>query len=173
MNDKKSNKVYISPQSIVEDEVKLGENVVIWEGSKIRTRAALGTNTKLGRNVYVGQGVSIGRDCKIQDHCLIYEPAQIGNGVFVGPGCVFTNDKHPRALSASGGLANQNDWQRVGVIIEDGASIGAMTVLIAPVRIGAGAMVGAGSVVTRDVAPGATVAGNPARLMRHLSDPGT
>lgn len=147
----------------IESGVELGREVVIWEGSKVRSGARVGDHTKIGRNVYIGPGVVIGANCKIQDHALIYEPAVIGDGVFIGPSCVLTNDKNPRALSSDGSLARPRDWSKVGVKIAEGASIGAGAILIAPVSIGKNAMVGAGAVVTSNVPENATVVGNPAR----------
>jgi UDP-2-acetamido-3-amino-2,3-dideoxy-glucuronate N-acetyltransferase len=93
----------------------------------------------------------------------VYDPAAIGDGVFIGPGAILTNDRLPRAISPTGELKRADDWDPVGVTVETGASIGAGAVCVAPVRIGAWAMVAAGSVVVRDVPDHALVAGNPAR----------
>lgn len=143
--------------------VAVGDGTLVWDLVQIREDAAIGCDCIIGRGAYIGPGVRIGDRCKIQNNALVYDPAVIGDGVFIGPGAILTNDRLPRAISPSGELKQADDWDPVGVTIETGASIGAGAVCVAPVRIGAWAMVAAGSVVVRDVPDHALVAGNPAR----------
>lgn len=117
----------------------------------------------IGRGAYIGAGVEIGNNCKIQNDALIYEPARLGDGVFVGPGVIFTNDQFPRAVNVDGELKTGADWAPVGVVVENGASVGARAVCVAPLTIGSWAMVAAGAVVTRNVLPFSLVRGVPAR----------
>jgi acetyltransferase-like isoleucine patch superfamily enzyme len=107
--------------------------------------------------------VVIGDNCKIQNNALIYEPAVINDGVFIGPAVVLTNDKQPRAINRDGSVKSVRDWYPVGVTIGAGASIGANSVCVAPIEIGEWSAIGANSVVTRDVLANEMVTGNPAR----------
>lgn len=151
-----------SSADIAADAV-LGPGTAVWHLAQIRERAVLGRNCVVGRGAYVGPGVRIGDNCKLQNGALVYEPAELGDGVFVGPAVVFTNDRYPRAITASGELKGAADWQPVGVTVRTGASIGARAVCVAPITIGAWALVAAGAVVIHDVPDFALVAGNPAR----------
>jgi acetyltransferase-like isoleucine patch superfamily enzyme len=126
----------------------------------------------IGRGAYLGPGVVVGDRCKIQNHALVYEPAVVADGAFIGPAVVFTNDLNPRAVTPEGRLKSAEDWEPVGVVVEEGASIGARAVCVAPVRIGAWAMVAAGAVVTRDVPAHALVAGVPARQVGWVDEAG-
>jgi acetyltransferase-like isoleucine patch superfamily enzyme len=154
---------WISELAIIEDGVTIGPNSKIWEFSKVRTGAIIGSGVTIGMGVYVGPGVVIGRNCKIQNYALIYDPAELGDGVFIGPGAILTNDKKPSAVSSDGGVKGPQDWIASKVTIEDGVSLGAGSICVAPVVVGAHAMVAAGAVVTRDVAPHSLVVGVPAR----------
>ena len=138
-------------------------SVVAWQGTHIREHAKVGAGTSLGQYVYVGPGAVIGRNCKIQNAAMIYEPAVLGDGVFIGPRVILTNDLHPRAIAPEGRPKTANDWSPVGVVIEYGASIGAGAVCVAPITIGAWATVAAGAVVVKDVPSYALVGGVPAR----------
>ena len=113
----------------------------------------------------IGSGVLMGKSCKVQNYALVYEPAKLADGVFVGPGAVFTNDHFPRAANPDLTPKSASDWEPVGVTCETGASIGARAVCVAPVTIGAWAMVAAGATVVKDVPPHALVAGVPARRL--------
>ena len=157
--------MFIHKLAEIDEDVELGENIQVWEHARIRSGAQVGENSIIGRNVYLGPGVIIGKNCKIQNNALIYEPAIIGDGVFIGPAAVLTNDKYPRATKADSSLKTAEDWVPVGVVVKDGASIGANAVCVAPVSLGENAMVGAQSVVTKDVEAKATVVGNPARVI--------
>lgn len=141
----------------------VGEGSAVWHLAQIRESARLGTNCVIGRGAYVGAGVVLGDNCKVQNYALVYEPAQLGDGVFIGPAVVLTNDTHPRAVTPAGSPKSGADWEAVGVTIGDGAAIGARAVCVAPITIGAWALVAAGAVVTRDVPAHALVAGVPAR----------
>ena len=153
----------ISDDAQVAGDASIGDGTQVWNLVQIRERAQIGAECIIGRGAYIGIGVRVGDRCKIQNSALVYDPAVIGDGVFIGPGAILTNDRLPRAISPSGELKQADDWDPVGVMIETGASIGAGAVCVAPVRIGAWAMVAAGSVVVRDVPDHALVAGNPAR----------
>ena len=153
----------ISDDAQVAGDASIGDGTQVWNLVQIRERAQIGAECIIGRGAYIGIGVRIGDRCKIQNNALVYDPAVIGDGVFIGPGAILTNDRLPRAISPSGELKQADDWDPVGVTIETGASIGAGAVCVAPVQIGAWAMVAAGSVVVRDVPDHALVAGNPAR----------
>ena len=117
----------------------------------------------IGRGAYVGTGVQIGDNVKLQNYALVYEPAELGDGVFVGPAAVLTNDHYPRSVDPEGNQKRGGDWEAVGVTVAEGASLGARSVCVAPVRIGRWAMVAAGAVVTKDVPDFGLVVGVPAR----------
>jgi len=135
----------------------------VWHLAQVREGAGLGRNCVVGRGAYIGTGVRMGDNCKVQNYALVYEPAQLGDGVFIGPAVVLTNDTYPRAINPDGSAKSASDWEAVGVTIGDGAAIGARSVCVAPLTIGAWALVAAGSVVTHDVPDHALVAGVPAR----------
>ena len=147
----------------IHSTVVIGSGTKIWEYSKIREDSVIGNNCNLGRNVYIGPGVKIGDQVKIQNNALIYEPAVIEEAVFIGPGVIFTNDLHPRAVNEDGSTKNENDWTKQAVVVKSGASIGAGAICAAPVTIGKWSMIAAGSVVVKDVPNFALVAGIPAK----------
>lgn len=153
----------ISPNASVSPGAVVPESAKVWDLAQIRENACLGERVIVGRGAYVGAGVTVEADSKIQNYALIYEPATIGVGVFVGPGAVLTNDKLPRAVTPDMRQKQPAHWNPVGVQVREGASVGAGAVCVAPVTIGRWAMVAAGSVVVRDVPDFALVVGNPAR----------
>ena len=155
----------IAPSADVSDRAVLGAGTKIWHLAQVREDATLGENCIVGRGAYVGTGVHIGDNTKIQNYALVYEPARLGNGVFIGPAVVLTNDTYPRSISPDGSLKSAHDWTPVGVTIEDGASIGARAVCVAPVTIGRWATIAAGAVVTKDVPAFALMAGVPAKRL--------
>lgn len=144
-------------------DAQIGDGTSVWHLVQVRENAKVGTNCIIGRAAYIGEGVEIGDNCKIQNLALVYEPAKLEDGVFIGPAVVLTNDQYPRAINEDGTLKSASDWEPVGVTVRKGAAIGARSVLVAPVEIGAWALVAAGSTVVKDVPPFALVAGTPAK----------
>ncbi|MDO5721667.1 MAG: acyltransferase [Actinomycetaceae bacterium] len=153
----------IVPSADVSPEAKIGEGSSIWHLAQVRENAVLGENCIVGRGAYIGEGVKMGDNCKVQNYALVYEPAVLENGVFIGPAVVLTNDHYPRAINADGSIKSASDWDPVGVTILEGAAIGARSVCVAPVTIGRWATIAAGAVVTKDVPDFALMAGVPAR----------
>ncbi len=164
--------VKILPSADVDPSATLGDGSSIWHLAQIRDQVTLGANCIIGRGVYIGSGVTLGDNCKVQNYALIYEPAKIGAGVFIGPAAVLTNDQFPRAVNPDLTLKSGSDWEAAGVTIHDGASIGARAVCVAPVTIGKWALVAAGAVVTKDVPDFALVAGVPAKRIRWVGRAG-
>jgi UDP-2-acetamido-3-amino-2,3-dideoxy-glucuronate N-acetyltransferase len=156
--------VKVHPTAEIEAGVSLGDSTQVWHYCQIRRDARLGAECKLGKNVFVDFEVTIGDRCKIQNNCSLYHGAEVGHGVFIGPHVVLLNDKNPRAVNPDGTVKDASDWTVQGVRIGDGTSIGGRATLLPGVKIGDWAMVGAGSVVTRDVPDYGLVYGNPARL---------
>lgn len=146
------------------DDVSLGEDVSIYAFTNLYG-CSVGDGSRIGTFVEIQRGAKIGAACKIQSHTFICEGVTIEDEVFVGHGVMFVNDKQPRATNGGGELQSDSDWQLLTTIVERGATIGSGATILGGVRVGAGAMVGAGAVVTKDVAPGATVVGNPARQL--------
>lgn len=155
--------VTIAPTADVADDAQIGDGTTIWHLAQVREAATIGKGCIVSRGVYVGAGVRIGDHCKLQNHALVYEPAVLEDGVFIGPAVVLTNDQYPRSITPDGALKRGKDWDAVGVHVGHGASIGARAVCVAPVRIGAWSLVAAGSVVVDDVLPFGLVAGVPAK----------
>lgn len=155
--------IRVAPSADVADGAEIGDGSQVWHLAQVREEARLGEGCVVGRGAYIGTGVRMGNNCKVQNYALVYEPAELGDGVFIGPSVVLTNDTYPRAVNPDGSLKSAADWHAVGVTIGDGASIGARAVCVAPLTIGAWATVAAGAVVTRDVPAHAIVAGVPAR----------
>lgn len=155
--------VRIVDSADVSADATLGEGSSIWHLAQVREGVRMGRNCIVGRGAYIGTGVVMGDNCKVQNYALVYEPARLGDGVFIGPAVVLTNDTYPRAINPDGSLKSAHDWEPVGVVIETGASIGARATCVAPVTIGAWATVAAGAVVVKDVPRYALVAGVPAK----------
>jgi UDP-2-acetamido-3-amino-2,3-dideoxy-glucuronate N-acetyltransferase len=153
----------VLPGADVADDASVGDGTTVWHLAQVRERAVLGRNCTVGRGAYVGVGVRVGDNCKLQNAALVYEPAVLEAGVFVGPAAVLTNDRYPRAVGVDGRLKTSADWEPVGVTVRQGASIGARAVCVAPLTVGAWSLVAAGAVVVHDVPDHALVAGTPAR----------
>jgi UDP-2-acetamido-3-amino-2,3-dideoxy-glucuronate N-acetyltransferase len=145
-------------------DVDFGPGVVVYSFANLYG-CRIGENTRVGTFVEVQRGAVIGANCKIQSHTFICDGVTIEDEVFVGHGVMFVNDKFPRATSGAGELQTDADWTLLPIRVERGAAIGSGAVILGGVTIGAHALVGAGAVVTRDVAPGDTVVGNPARVL--------
>ena len=156
--------IYIHPTADVAENSKIGSDTKIWHQSQVRENAVIGNNCIIGKSVYIDSSVRIGDRCKIQNGVSIYHGVQLEDGVFCGPHCVFTNDLRPRAIDPDGALKTDNDWTVYNTLVRRGASIGASAVIVCGIEIGAWAMIGAGSVVTKDVPGHGLVYGNPARL---------
>jgi UDP-2-acetamido-3-amino-2,3-dideoxy-glucuronate N-acetyltransferase len=146
-------------------DVKLGRDVRI-VGFVNLYGCEIGDETKIGTFVEVQRGVKIGERCKISSHTFICEGVTIESEVFVGHGVTFINDRYPRATTLSGELQTAADWICTETLVKQGASIGSGATILGGVTVGENAIVGAGSVVTRDVPANSTVAGNPARILR-------
>jgi UDP-2-acetamido-3-amino-2,3-dideoxy-glucuronate N-acetyltransferase len=147
------------PTAIVEQGASVGDGTVVWVNTQIREGASIGRNCTLGKDVFVDSGVKVGDRCKIQNGAQLFRGVTVGSEVFIGPCVVFTNDREPRAIGG---------WLPIPTVVEDGVSIGANSTIICGVRLARGCMIGAGSVVTRDVEPFSLVVGNPARRLRWL-----
>lgn len=150
------------------DGVTFGRDVVVYSFVNLYG-CSIGDETRIGTFVEIQRGATIGSRCKIQSHTFVCEGVEIGDRVFVGHGVMFINDKTPRATAAEGSLATDADWELLRTVVEDGASVGSGATLLGGIRIGRDALVGAGAVVTRDVAPGEVVVGNPARVLQRES----
>ena len=146
-------------------DVKLGRDVKL-AGFINLYGCEIGDETKIGTFVEVQKNASIGRRCKISSHTFICEGVSIEDNVFIGHGVVFINDSYPRATTAAGGMQTEADWKVERTVVKAGASIGSGATILPNLTIGENAIVGAGSVVTKDVPANAIVAGNPARLLR-------
>jgi UDP-2-acetamido-3-amino-2,3-dideoxy-glucuronate N-acetyltransferase len=155
--------IVVAENADVSAEAVIGDGSRIWHLAQIREEARLGMNCIIGRGAYIGTGVTMGDNCKVQNYALVYEPAQLEDGVFIGPAVVLTNDTYPRAITPEGGLKSAHDWVPVGVNIKQGASVGARAVCVAPLTIGRWATIAAGAVVTKDVPDFALMAGVPAK----------
>jgi|SRR3989338_7444693 len=152
------NTAEVSPQA------KIGSNVSIWHQAQVREGASIGDNCILGKNVYIDKDVQIGDNCKIQNNSSLYRGSLLEKGVFIGPHTILTNDKNPRATNIDGSLKGDGDWQVETILIKEGASLGARVVVLPGITIGKYALVGAGSVVTKDVPDFALVYGHPAQM---------
>ncbi|MEH1017519.1 acyltransferase [Micromonospora sp. CPCC 206060] len=154
-NTESSDPVFVHPTADVEEGARVGDGTKVWHLAHIRSTAQVGAGCVIGRNVYVDADVVIGDRVKVQNNVSVYKGVTIEDEVFVGPCAVFTNDFRPRAQNP--------DWEITPTTIRRGASIGANATLVCGIEVGSYAMIAAGSVVTRDVAPYQLVAGNPAR----------
>jgi len=150
---------------VIAPDVKLGRDVVIHHFVNLYG-CEIGDESRIGSFVEIQKRARIGRRCKISSHTFICEGVDIEDEVFVGHGVVFINDRRPRATTAAGTPKTDDDWVCERTVVRRGASIGSGATILCGVTIGAGALVGAGAVVTRDVPPGAVVAGNPATVIR-------
>jgi UDP-2-acetamido-3-amino-2,3-dideoxy-glucuronate N-acetyltransferase len=158
----------IHPSAEVSPQAKVGPNTNIWNEAQVREGAVVGADCNIGKGVYIDRDVVVGNKVKIQNRASLYRGVTIEDGVFVGPHVAFTNDRYPRAITPDGRLRSDDDWQPEPTLVRYGASIGAGSVVVLGITIGRWAMVGAGSLVTRDVPDHALVKGNPARVTGYV-----
>jgi acetyltransferase-like isoleucine patch superfamily enzyme len=160
----------VNTYNCIADDVKLGSNVRLSKFINLYG-CEIGDGTKIGAFVEIQRNVSVGKFCKISSHTFICEGVSIEDNVFIGHGVVFTNDSYPRATTLDGTLQTEADWKVEHTIVRKGASIGSGATILCNTSIGENAIVGAGSVVTKDVPPNAIVAGNPAKILRYIEQP--
>jgi UDP-2-acetamido-3-amino-2,3-dideoxy-glucuronate N-acetyltransferase len=153
----------------ISKDVKLGKNVKIFDFVNLYG-CQIDDNSKIGTFVEIQKGAFIGKNCKISSHTFICEGVHIEDNVFIGHNVTFINDKYPRSTNQDGSLQTEADWQCIETYIKKNASIGSSVTILCGLTIGENAIVGAGSVVTKDVPPSAVVAGNPARIIRMVND---
>jgi len=151
----------------IADDVKLGSSVRLSKFINLYG-CEIGDETKIGAFVEIQKNVTVGRRCKISSHSFICEGVVIEDNVFIGHGVMFINDSYPRATTAQADLQTEGDWSVESTVIKKGASIGSGATILSHTSIGENAIVGAGSVVTKDVPPNAIVAGNPAKVLRYI-----
>lgn len=157
--------ILIHPTAILEDGAKVGTGTKIWHFAHVRKGSEIGENCIVGKGVYIDSGVIIGNGCKFQNNVNVYHGVTIGNNVFVGPNATFTNDMYPRAEI-------WDDERLVKTIVKDGVSIGAGSVIVCGITLSEYCIVGAGSVVTKDVPPYSLVVGNPAKVIKKVGKEG-
>src|SRR5260221_8291401 len=160
---------YVHPSAEVSPNAHIGAGTRIWRQVQVREHASIGETCNIGKGVYIDVHVHVGSRVKIQNHVSVFEGVTLEDGVFVGPHVCFTNDLLPRAITPDGKLKGVEDWEVTPTLVKYGASIGAGAVILCGVTIGEFALVGAGSMVTRDAPPHALVFGNPARQHGYLS----
>ena len=153
----------VAPDVVLGRDVRLSKFINLYG-------CTIGDETKIGACVEIQKGATIGQRCKISSHTFICEGVTIEDEVFVGHGVTFTNDVYPRATTSGGALQTEADWKVEPTVVKKGASIGSGATILPRLTIGEGAIVGAGSVVTKDVAPHTIVAGNPAKFLRNVDD---
>lgn len=154
----------IHPTADVDASARIGTGTRIWHWCQIREGVSVGSECIIAKGVYLDAGVQIGNRVKIQNNVSVYHGVTIGDGVFVGPHVCFTNDKYPRAINVDGTLKAADDWEVSPIVVGYGASIGANATILPGVQIGEFALIGSGSVVTKDVPAYTMVIGNPARV---------
>lgn len=163
---------YVHPTADVSDQAQIGEGTKIWHQAQVREGAVIGRGCILGKGSYVDKDVRIGDHCKLQNGVFVFHGFNLEGGVFLGPGAMLLNDKHPRAINPDGTPKSDADWVVSEGTIGYGAAVGGGAVVLPGVTVGRMALVGAGSVVTRDVPERGIVAGNPARLRGFACDCG-
>lgn len=160
--------IRIHPTAEVSDKIEIGDGTSIWHHAQVREGVKIGTNCIIGKGVYVDAGVPIGNNVKIQNYVSVYHGVKIEDGVFVGPHVCFTNDMRPRAINPDSSLKAADDWVLSDTLIKKGAALGANSTIRCGITIGEWAMVGSGSVVTKDVPAHGLVYGNPAQLRGYV-----
>ena len=157
----------MSPHQIISQDVKIGKDVSIFHFVNLYG-CSIGDGSKIGSFVEVQKNASIGKNCKVSSHTFICEGVEIEDNVFIGHGVTFINDLFPRATTEDGAMQTEKDWKVIPTYVRKNASIGSGCTILAGIEIGEGAIVGAGSVVTKNVPKDTIVAGNPAKIIRKL-----
>ena len=157
--------MFIHKTAVLDDNIILGNNISIWHFCHVMSGSRIGDNSILGQNVMIGRNVSIGKGCKIQNNVSVYEGVELSDNVFCGPSCVFTNVINPRSF-----VNRKKEFKKT--LVKEGASIGANATIICGVTIGSFSLIGAGSVITKDVKSYAIMAGNPAKKIGWISTKG-
>lgn len=162
---KKTKNVKIHPTAEISDQASIGEGTCIWNNAQIREKVVIGKNCIISKNVYIDFDVVIGNNVKIQNNVSVYHGVTIEEGVFIGPHVCLINDKNPRAINPNGSLKSASDWEISKIMVKKGASIGANSTILPGITIGEFAMIGSGSVVTKNIPNYGLVFGNPAKLI--------